>query len=52
MAKNKGEKYQCDECGLVVLVEDPCGCTNECLICCDEPMKPVKAAKETVKPKQ
>jgi hypothetical protein len=44
LAKNKGEKYKCDECGLVVLVEDPCECGDECeLICCEQPMKPVKA---------
>ena len=26
MAKKKGDKYKCEECGLVVVVEDPCGC--------------------------
>ena len=49
MAK-KGEKYQCDECGLVVVIEDPCGCEEEELICCEAPMKPVKA-KPKAKPK-
>jgi hypothetical protein len=42
MAK-KGEKYKCDECGLVVVVSDPCGCSTCDLICCGVPMKPVKA---------
>ena len=43
MAK-KGEKYKCEECGLIVVVEDPCGCETVELICCEAPMKPVKAA--------
>jgi hypothetical protein len=50
LAKKKGEKYECEECGLVVLVEDPCGC-NACeLVCCAKPMKPIKEAK--TKPKK
>ena len=44
MVKNKGEKYKCEDCGLVVLIENPCGCESE-LVCCGEPMKPVKEAK-------
>jgi hypothetical protein len=51
LAKKKGEKYKCEECGLVVVVEDPCGCESCDLICCSVPMKPVKAAKAKVKPK-
>jgi hypothetical protein len=54
LASKKGEKYQCDECGLVVVVEDPCGCEEVELICCEAPMKPVKAtakAKPKAKPK-
>ena len=47
MAK-KGEKYKCEECGLIVVVEDPCGCEEVELICCEAPMKPVK---EKAKPK-
>ena len=44
MAKNKGEQYKCDECGLVVLIENPCECDEGCeLVCCEQPMKPVKA---------
>jgi hypothetical protein len=43
MAKKKGEKYECGECGLVVVVEDECGC-DECeIICCETPMKKVRA---------
>jgi hypothetical protein len=51
LAKKKGEKYKCEECGLVVLVEDPCGCEPCDLICCNMPMQPVKAAKKKAKPK-
>jgi hypothetical protein len=42
MAK-KGAKYKCDKCGLVVVVDDPCGCSMCDLICCGEPMKEVKS---------
>ncbi|MCL2476002.1 hypothetical protein [Candidatus Bathycorpusculum sp.] len=43
MAKNKGETFECEDCGLVVVVENPCECDESCaLICCQEPMKPVK----------
>jgi hypothetical protein len=53
----KGDRYQCDDCGLVVLVEDACDCVPECkVVCCDQPMKkvttkaPAKApAKEVAK---
>jgi hypothetical protein len=54
LASKKGEKYQCDECGLVVVVEDPCGCETVELMCCEAPMKPVKVpikTKPKVKPK-
>ena len=44
MAKKKGEQYKCDECDLVVLIENPCECDEGCeLVCCEQPMKPVKA---------
>jgi len=41
MAK-KGAKYKCEECGLVVVVDEACECATCDLICCDEPMKEVK----------
>jgi hypothetical protein len=48
----KGEKYKCEECGLIVVVEDPCSCETVELLCCKMPMKPVKAAaKPKAKPK-
>jgi len=46
----KGEKYKCEECGLIVVVEDPCGCQAVELMCCEASMKPVKAASKA-KPK-
>jgi hypothetical protein len=47
----KGEKYKCEECGLIVVVEDnPCGREAIELLCCKVPMKPVKAATKA-KPK-
>jgi len=42
MAK-RGAKYKCDECGLVVVVDDPCGCSMCDLVCCGELMKEVKS---------
>jgi len=50
MAK-KGAKYKCEECGLVVVVDKACGCTECNLICCGKPMKEAKAAKPKAKPK-
>ncbi len=43
MAKKKGTKYKCEECGLVVVVDEPCGCEPSCtLVCCESSMKEVK----------
>lgn len=35
----KGDRYECDECGMIVLVEDACGCSACDLVCCSVPMK-------------
>ena len=52
LAKKKGETYKCDECGLVVVVENPCDCDESCeLVCCEVPMKPIKTASKTTAPK-
>jgi hypothetical protein len=40
-----GFKPQSESCGLVVLIDDSCGCETKELVCCSEPMKPVKEAK-------
>ncbi len=47
LANKKGDKFECDECGLVVLVEDPCGCEPCEIVCCGEPMKPVSEEKSS-----
>ena len=49
MVKKKSVKYKCEDCGLVVVVEDACGCSEYDLICCGAPMKPVKGAKPKAK---
>jgi hypothetical protein len=40
--KKKGAKYKCEECGLIVVVDDPCECEECELVCCETPMKEVK----------
>lgn len=36
----KGSSYSCEVCGLVVSVDEVCGCVDYCdIICCGEPMK-------------
>jgi len=35
----KGSKLMCEECGLVIMVSDPCCCGEACdVICCGEQM--------------
>jgi hypothetical protein len=55
LAKKKGEKYKCDECGMVVVVEDVCGCDECDIVCCGAPMKQIKEEKpkpKAAKPKK
>lgn len=49
MAK-KGDRYKCEECGVVMVVEDPCGCSPCDLVCCGTPMTQV-GKKSEAKPK-
>ena len=52
MAKaKKGEYLSCDECGLVVVVDEACGCAVAEVICCGEPMGTGKAAANRAKKK-
>jgi hypothetical protein len=57
LAKKKGEKYECPECGLVIIIEDDgCECQECDVVCCSVPMelvaiKPKKAAAKKKKPK-
>jgi hypothetical protein len=42
----KGESYACQSCGLVVTVDEDCGCVEACeIMCCDMPMKKSRKAK-------
>ena len=35
----RGDKYVCEECGLIVTVDEMCDCVDVCdIICCGEPM--------------
>lgn len=39
----KGSKYTCKACGLVIVVDQVCGCSDVCdLVCCERVMVPVK----------
>jgi hypothetical protein len=41
----KGDRFGCSVCGMVVSVDETCGCVDTCdIICCDEPMKAKKRA--------
>jgi hypothetical protein len=54
LASKKGDKYKCEDCGLVIYIEEPCGCEPVEIACCSEPMKPVAAkgaAESKPKPK-
>ncbi len=43
----KGDSYECEVCGLVVSVDEACGCVEYCdIICCGEPMKASRAKKK------
>jgi hypothetical protein len=46
---SKGDRYKCDACGVVCVVDEICGCAECDLICCGQPMK--KTGKKTVKKK-
>ncbi len=39
MAKvKKGDVFSCNACGLIISVDEACGCATTELVCCDEPM--------------
>ncbi len=48
--KQKGDKYKCEECGAVVVVDELCGCEQCDLVCCGVPMVQM-AQKANVKKK-
>jgi hypothetical protein len=40
---SKGDKYSCAVCGMVVTVDEVCGCMDVCdIICCGTQMAPKK----------
>jgi len=43
-AARVGSKYSCADCGLVVVVDEDCGCATVDLVCCGTPMKKKRAA--------
>ncbi len=52
MAKaKKGDLLSCNVCGLVVTVDEACGCASADVICCAKPMVPGKAAANRAKKK-
>jgi len=45
MAKTKqGDSLSCTACGLVVVVDEVCGCEETLVVCCDQPMVKGKPA--------
>ncbi|MBI2854985.1 MAG: hypothetical protein HYX87_08745 [Chloroflexi bacterium] len=41
---SRGESYSCQTCGLVVTVDETCGCVEaHDIICCDQPMKATRS---------
>jgi len=37
---SRGDQYSCEVCGLIVSVDESCGCVDACdIICCGEEMK-------------
>lgn len=50
MDKKKGEKYECPECGLIVIIEDDgCECTECDVVCCSVPMELIAQKKPAKK---
>lgn len=42
----KGDTYECEVCGLAVVIDTECGCAESCeIICCEKPMVPKKATR-------
>jgi hypothetical protein len=41
----KGTRYECEECGMAVMVENPCECEPCQMTCCGVPMKETKETK-------
>jgi glycerate-2-kinase len=45
-----GDTYECEVCGLVVSVDEVCGCVDTCdIICCNQPMTAKKSRRAAKK---
>lgn len=52
MAKAKqGDLLSCAECGLIVVVDEGCGCAAAEIVCCDAPMAKGKLAADRARKK-
>jgi hypothetical protein len=50
MVKEKtSDKYKCEECGVMVVVDEPCGCEPCDLTSCNVPMAKMKSKTGTKK---
>jgi len=46
----KGDTYECQVCGLAVVIDTECDCAETCeIICCEQPMQPKKATRARAK---
>ncbi len=49
----RGDAYTCEVCGIVVHVDEICGCVDVCdIVCCGVPMKEKKPARAKVAAKK
>jgi hypothetical protein len=39
----KGEKYECETCGVILIVDEVCDCAPCDIVCCGAPMKVTKS---------
>ncbi len=37
----KGDRYKCELCGVVCVVDEICGCAECDIVCCGQPMKSI-----------
>ena len=49
---SKGDRYECEACGVVCVVDEVCGCARCDVICCGEPMKKTRKKPAKKKPKK
>jgi len=42
LVTKKGDRFKCEVCGVVFVVDEACGCTACDIICCGKPAKSMK----------